>query len=155
MTSNFQQAQAEGLCLRYPENLPLHREISYETAVNMLLRAMAMSTTVPFSWGFIDKPPEGSVLLLFLPPQSPFPNDGLRFQEQEVKFTMPAGNNRELEVHELKFGFIPGGQDSNAWRCRRRYRFIKGGNPSLVLVHYAQGPQARESRVLRFRRILD
>ena len=57
MMSNFQQAQAEGLCLRYPENLPLHREINYETAVNMLLRAMAMSTSVPFAWGFVDKPP--------------------------------------------------------------------------------------------------
>ncbi|KNZ73233.1 SWI/SNF and RSC complexes subunit ssr4 [Termitomyces sp. J132] len=143
MTSNFQQAQAEGLCLRYPENLPLHREINYETAVNMLLRATAMSTSVPFAWGFVDKPPEGQVLLLFLPTQSPFPNDGLRFQEQEVKFTMSAGNNRELEVHEVKFGFVPGGQDSNAWRCRRRYRLIKGGNPSLVLVHYTQGPQAQ------------
>ncbi|KAG6879230.1 hypothetical protein C0992_004291 [Termitomyces sp. T32_za158] len=163
MTSNFQQAQAEGLCLRYPENIPPHRDINYETAVNMLLRATAMSTNVPFAWGFVDKPPgksrfsrvcdaflgylidspEGQVLLLFLPPQSPFPNDGLRFQEQEVKFTMPAGNNRELEVHEVKFGFIPGGQDSNAWRCRRRYRLTKGGNSSLVLVHYTQGPQAQ------------
>ena len=57
MSTTFQQAQAEGLCLRFPENLGLHREISYETAVNMLLRATAMAQTVAFGWGFVDKPP--------------------------------------------------------------------------------------------------
>lgn len=54
--SNFQQAQQEGLCLRYPENLGLHREISYENAAAMLLRAVSMSQNVPFAWGFVDKP---------------------------------------------------------------------------------------------------
>ncbi|KAG6850215.1 hypothetical protein H0H93_016394 [Arthromyces matolae] len=141
-SSHCTQAQAEGLCLRYPENLGLHRDVNPEAAVNMLMRATSMAASVPFAWGFIDKPPEGQLLLLYHHPQSPFPNDGLRFQEQEVKYAMPAGNNRELEVHEVKYGFIPGGQDPNAWRCRRRYRLIKGGNPSLVLVHYTQGPIA-------------
>jgi len=37
---------------------------------------------------------EGQIFLLFLPPQSPFPIDGIRFQEQEVKYTIPLGNNR-------------------------------------------------------------
>ena len=50
-------AQAEGLCLRYPENLGLHRDITYDSAVTMLLRAMSMAQTVPFSWSFVDKPP--------------------------------------------------------------------------------------------------
>ncbi|RDB14897.1 SWI/SNF and RSC complexes subunit ssr4 [Hypsizygus marmoreus] len=140
---SFQQAQAEGLCLRYPENLGLHREISYGAAVDMLLRAVSMAQTVPFGWGFVDKPAEGQVLLLFLPPQAPFPIDGLRFQDQEVKFAIPVGAGRELEVYEAKFGFIPGSQDTNAWRCRRRYRLTKGGNPQLVLVHYTQGPQTQ------------
>lgn len=54
--SNFQQAQQEGLCLRFPENLGLHREISYENAAAMLLRAVSMSQNVPFAWGFVDKP---------------------------------------------------------------------------------------------------
>ena len=57
MTSAFQQAQAEGLCLRYPENLGLHRDVTYDSAVNMLLRAMSMAQAVPFAWGFLDKPP--------------------------------------------------------------------------------------------------
>ncbi|KAG5652971.1 hypothetical protein H0H81_002869 [Sphagnurus paluster] len=60
----------------------------------MLGRAMSMASTVPFTWGFIDKPAEGQVLLLFIPPHAPFPIDGLRFQDQEVKYTIPAGPNR-------------------------------------------------------------
>jgi len=47
-----------------------------------------------------------------------------------------------LEVHETKYGFVPG-SDSNAWRCRRRYRLSKAGHPSLFLVHYTQGPQTQ------------
>ncbi|KAF8630948.1 hypothetical protein AX17_005305 [Amanita inopinata Kibby_2008] len=44
-------------------------------------------------------------------------------------------------MHEVKCGFIPGSQDAVASRLRRRYRFIKGGHPQLVLVHYTRGPQ--------------
>ena len=50
------QAQAEGLCLRYPEPLGLHAQISHENAVNMLLRAIQLSQHTPFVWGYIDKP---------------------------------------------------------------------------------------------------
>ena len=56
MSSTFLQAQAEGLCLRYPEKIPPQREITYESAVNMLLRAISMAQNIPFAWGFIDKP---------------------------------------------------------------------------------------------------
>ena len=34
---------------------------------------------------------DGTILLLFLPHNSPFPIDGIRFQEPEAKFTLPAG----------------------------------------------------------------
>jgi len=101
-----------------------------------------MAQAVPFAWGFLDKPSEGQIFLLFLLPQSPFPIDGIRFQDQEVKYTIPIGNARELEVHETKYGFVPN-SDTNAWRCRRRYRLSKGGHPSLFLVHYTQGPQTQ------------
>jgi hypothetical protein len=47
--------QPEGLCLRYPENLGLQREVTYEMATNMLLRATSMAQTVPFTWGYLDK----------------------------------------------------------------------------------------------------
>ena len=34
---------------------------------------------------------DGMILLLFLPHNSQFPIDGIRFQEPEAKFTLPAG----------------------------------------------------------------
>ncbi|KAF8657316.1 hypothetical protein AX16_002238 [Volvariella volvacea WC 439] len=134
--------QPDGICLRYPENLGLHREINYEAAVNMLLRATQLAQNVPFSWGYVDKPAEGQVVLLYLQPAAPFPNDGIRFQEGENRYLITLANMRELEVHEVKYGFVPGSTDGNAWRARRRYRLHKGGHPNLVLVHYTRGQPA-------------
>lgn len=54
--SAFQQAQTEGLCLRYPENIAPHREVTFDTAVTILLRAIQLSQNIPYTWGFIDKP---------------------------------------------------------------------------------------------------
>lgn len=176
MATQLQLAQAEGLCLRYPENLGLHREVSFESAVNMLLRAIQMATTMPFTWGFIDKPPgmfylmlchffsillmsEGQAILIFIPNHSPFPNDGIRYLEQEVKYSIPAGMrvslcqsfvaqcvrpSQELEIHEAKFGFAPG-VDQTAWRVRRRFRLTKGGHPQLHFMHYSRGQAIRQS----------
>lgn len=97
-------------------------------------------------------------------PNSPFPSDGIRYQEAEAKYNIPAGARvnlshpcpvnvqpftfdprQELEIQEVKFGFIPNSQDGTASRVRRRYRLQKGGNSQLVLVHYTRGPQTRES----------
>jgi hypothetical protein len=55
-----------------------------------------------------------------------------------------AGCLQEMEIGEVKFGFIPNSQDQQAWRFRRRYRLIKGTPcPQLVLVHYTRGQAAR------------
>ena len=50
------QAYPEGSCLRYPEAIPPQREITYEVALTMLLRAASSAQTVPFTWGYVDKP---------------------------------------------------------------------------------------------------
>ncbi|KAF7768088.1 hypothetical protein Agabi119p4_7331 [Agaricus bisporus var. burnettii] len=142
MSSLLAQAQSEGPCLRYPESAGMHREINLEAAINMLLRATHVAQTVPFTWGYIDKPAEGQTYVIFLPPDRPFPNDGVRYQDNEGKYGVPAANGREMEVCEIKFGFVPNSQDQQAWRFRRRYRLIKGGHPQLVLVHYTRGPPA-------------
>ena len=47
---------AEGLCLKFPNELGIHREITLEQAVLMLGRATTMAATMPFQWGFIDQP---------------------------------------------------------------------------------------------------
>ncbi|KZT69605.1 hypothetical protein DAEQUDRAFT_726590 [Daedalea quercina L-15889] len=132
-------SQHEGLCLRYPEPLGPQANISYEAAVSMLLRAIQLAQHTPFVWGYIDKPQEGQIYLIFMTQQLPFPPDGIRYQDQEQKIIMPAGPGRELEVMEVKFGFIPNSTDTTAWRVRRRYRLHKGGHPQLVLIHYSRG----------------
>ena len=43
---------------------------------------------------------------------------------------------------ESKAGFVPGG-DQVAWRVRRLYRLLKGGHPSMGLLHYSRGPVAQ------------
>lgn len=34
---------------------------------------------------------DGAIFLLFHPPSTPFVIDGIRYQESEVKYTIPAG----------------------------------------------------------------
>jgi hypothetical protein len=92
----FEQARAEGLCLRYPENLGIHSSITYENAVTMLMKALAVSPQVPYTWGWIDKPSEGQVYLVFIPPQSGFPNDGIRYQEADNRYSIPAGSSSRV-----------------------------------------------------------
>ncbi|KAF9561307.1 hypothetical protein CPC08DRAFT_664416 [Agrocybe pediades] len=141
---NLQQAQSEGLCLRFPETIPVQQQaLANDVVATFLVKGAGMAMTTPFAWSYIDKPSDGTTLLLFLPPNSPFPNDGIRFLDSEVKYIVPLGQ-RELEIYEAKFGYVPGGPNQApepaASRLRRRYRLIKGGNTSLILVHYTRGP---------------
>ncbi|KAI0354838.1 hypothetical protein OH77DRAFT_1480872 [Trametes cingulata] len=131
-------AQAEGLCLRYPDALGQYPQVTHETAAQMLLRATQLAQHTPFTWGYIDKPAEGQLFLIFQMPQLPFPIDGLAYQDREQRYSFPLPGGRELEVSETKFGFIPG-VDTTAFRVRRRYRLVKGGHPQLVLIHYSRG----------------
>ena len=53
---SFQQPLPDSPCLRFPENLGLHPNVTIEAAANMLARAAQLSLTIPYSWTFIDKP---------------------------------------------------------------------------------------------------
>ncbi|OSC98043.1 hypothetical protein PYCCODRAFT_1439702 [Trametes coccinea BRFM310] len=132
-------APAEGLCLRYPDPLGQHAQVTHEAAAQMLLRAIQLAQHTPFTWGYIDKPNDGQLFLIFQMPQLPFPIDGLVYQDRDQRYSVPIAGGRELEVVEVKFGFIPG-VDTSAFRVRRRYRLAKGGHPQLVLIHYSRGP---------------
>jgi len=134
--------QAEGLCLRFPENLPPHANLTHEGAVQMLLRAVGLATQVPFHPSYIDKPPDGQIYLLFIPGGLNFPLDGIRWMEHEQRYAIPVTGGRvltEVEVFEARHGFIPLAGEMGASRVRRRYRLLKGGHPYLVLVHYSRG----------------
>ncbi|KAG1883950.1 hypothetical protein F4604DRAFT_1677132 [Suillus subluteus] len=58
-------------------------------------------------------------------------NDGIRWQDQESRYTIPVQRGT---IAEVKFGFIPNSQDTAAWR----YRLHKGSHPQLVLIHYSR-----------------
>ncbi|PCH40530.1 hypothetical protein WOLCODRAFT_117404 [Wolfiporia cocos MD-104 SS10] len=128
----------EGICLRYPEHITPQLNLAPEAAVQMLLRATQLAMGTPFQWGYIDKPSDGQIFLIFITANLGLPPDGIRYLEQEQKGVLQAGPGRELEMMEVKFGFIPG-QDTAAYRVRRRYRLIRGGHPQLVLIHYGRG----------------
>jgi len=132
-------SQAEGLCLRFPENLPPHANLSHEVAVQMLGRAISLATQIAFQPSYIDKPPDGQIYLLFIPGGVNFPQDGIRYMEHEQRYTLPLPAGRELEVVEARHGFVPLSGEMSASRVRRRYRLIKGGHPFLVLIHYSRG----------------
>ncbi|KAF8272629.1 hypothetical protein EI94DRAFT_1769715 [Lactarius quietus] len=124
--------QAEGLCLRFPENLPPHSSLTHEVAVQMLVRAVNLATQIAFQPSYVDKPPDGQIYLLFIPGGVNFPQDGVRYMETEQRYSIPVQGGRELEVVEARHGFVP---LSGRWR----YRLVKGGHPFLVLVHYSRG----------------
>ncbi|KAI0251100.1 hypothetical protein BJV78DRAFT_508245 [Lactifluus subvellereus] len=130
--------QAEGLCLRFPENLPPHPTLTHEAAVQMLSRAVGLATQIAFQPSYIDKPLDGQIYLLFVP-GVPFPLDGIRYMEHEQRYSFSIQGGRELEVFEARHGFVPLSGEMVASRVRRRYRLVKGGHPYLVLVHYSRG----------------
>ncbi|KAN0139693.1 hypothetical protein V8E53_002355 [Lactarius tabidus] len=136
MTGNH---QADGLCLRFPENLPPHSSLTHEVAVQMLVRAVSLATQIAFQPSYVDKPPDGQIYLFFIPGGVNFPLDGVRYLEQEQRYSIPIQGGRELEVVEARHGFIPLSGEMAASRVRRRYRLVKGGHPFLVLVHYSRG----------------
>ncbi|KAF5380264.1 hypothetical protein D9757_008212 [Collybiopsis confluens] len=133
----IQQLQAEGLVLRYPEILN-NPQLSLDGAVSLLMRAAQQAQQVPFIWSWLDRAQDGQTFVMFHI-QSGFPNDGIRWQEPESKFTIGQGTPKEMEVGEVKFGFIPGSGEATASRIRRRYRLLHGGLQQLWIVHYTRG----------------
>ena len=46
---------------------------------------------------------DGQVFLIFMAHQLPFPNDGIRYQDQEQRYLFPAGANRVSSGHHSFF----------------------------------------------------
>ncbi|KAG1883942.1 hypothetical protein F4604DRAFT_1979576 [Suillus subluteus] len=103
----------------------------------MLFHGIQTSQNQPYTWTFIDKPQKAKYTSYSSRPLS----DGIRLQDQESRYTIPVQRGtRELEVAEVKFGFMPNSQDTEIWRMHQRYCLHKGGHPQLVLIHYSHAP---------------
>lgn len=96
--------QTDGLCLKYPSDLGLHPSVNLEMALTMLNRALQLSNTTPFHWGYIDKP-KGPPLVL--PPYlalmhsrrtslSHFPSQPNPIPER--RNTLPRGRNKVCDA---------------------------------------------------------
>jgi hypothetical protein len=112
-----QQQLADGLCLRFSGDIQNQPALSIEMAVNLLIRGTQASSQLPYAWGYIDRPAGmlfSSLLsrlvqradhsssrstqmvhvYLFIASHMTFPNDGMRFQENEQRFAIAAGHGR-------------------------------------------------------------
>ena len=95
---------------------------------------------------------DGTVLLLYLPPNSPYPNDGIRWQDNEVKSIIPAGPRvRTILIHALSFSltpfffFFPKKPGTRGMRTKIRIRPFLRRNHRLSSQTTVPSPQRRES----------
>ncbi|KAG8871941.1 hypothetical protein FRC20_009971 [Serendipita sp. 405] len=134
---DFRPPHPEALLLS-PVDIAPTLHLNFDVVTTNLYRQSALTSNVPYRWGFIDKPKEGEIFVIFHR-GGPL-TDGLMFLEQEHSFLVPKqGQGPDIECYEAKQGFIPG-QDSQAFRIRRRYHFIRPHNPNVWLVHYSRSP---------------
>ncbi|KAG5519523.1 hypothetical protein PMAC_001677 [Pneumocystis sp. 'macacae'] len=115
---------------------PVNPHLSIESITEMLIKASGVAQQVPFVWNFIDKPVDGQIFLVWLPPESNMnpPPDGLQYMGSENCYRVDIGGNT-IEIFEHKYGFHPA-TESHTSRIRRRFRLIKGGNDQLWLIYY-------------------
>ncbi|EJT98626.1 hypothetical protein DACRYDRAFT_110532 [Dacryopinax primogenitus] len=123
--------------LRANQTLPLAQPLTYELAVQYLLKSVSIAQQTPFYWIPIDKPSDNDLYLVYHTNNVHWANDGVRFLENESSFRAQIAGH-ELEVKETKYGFIPGAE-TQANRVRRKFRLLKGGSPHLWLIHYTRG----------------
>ncbi|CAG8478138.1 639_t:CDS:2 [Ambispora gerdemannii] len=122
----------------YMANLdyPRYPTLTPEMATEMLTKAMNLINQIAFSFLYIDRPADGQVYLICLPPNDEdLPPDGFHYLEgeQSYKTTLPDG--RELLCFERRGGYAPTDQFTS--KLRRRYR-LNVGNENLQLLHYAR-----------------
>ncbi|QRW00038.1 SWI/SNF complex protein [Ceratobasidium sp. AG-Ba] len=124
--------------LRCTQSFGPRQNLSFEEAAQFLHQlCQGPGANLTYSWQFIDRPNDGDVYVYFQV-SAPTPlMDGLQYLEPESSYRQ----SQDLEVHETRFGFIPGiNGEKEASRVRKRYRLAHGGHPNIVLVHYTRGP---------------
>ncbi|CAE6476798.1 unnamed protein product [Rhizoctonia solani] len=123
--------------LRCTHHFGTKPSLSFEEAIQFLHQlCQGAGANLTYSWQFIDRPADGDIYVYFQV-SAPTPLiDGVQYLDNESTYRP----SQDLEVHEVRFGFIPGVGEKEAGRVRKRYRLLHGGHPSIVLVHYTKGP---------------
>ncbi|KAJ1309725.1 hypothetical protein OPQ81_006490 [Rhizoctonia solani] len=122
--------------LRCTHHFGVKPSLTFEEATQFLHQlCQGAGANLTYSWQFIDRPSEGDIYVYFQV-SAPTPLiDGIQYLDNETTYRP----SPDLEVHEVRFGFIPGVGEKEASRVRKRYRLVHGGHPSIVLVHYTKG----------------
>jgi Fungal domain of unknown function (DUF1750) len=73
---------------------PAFPNLPVQSIAEFLFQAIAIATNTPFRWDFIDVPPPGSLLFVWMSPQmsaSP-PTDGFQYLDPESMLHLPVGD---------------------------------------------------------------
>ncbi|CAG8465314.1 3133_t:CDS:2 [Ambispora leptoticha] len=122
----------------YMANLdyPRYPSLTPDMATEMLTKAMNLINQIAFSFLYIDRPADGQVYLICLPPNDEdLPPDGFHYLENEQSYKMTLPDGRELLCFERRGGYAPNEQFTS--KIRRRYR-LNVGNENLQILHYAR-----------------
>jgi hypothetical protein len=84
---------------------------------------------------FVVLYPEGQLFLIFVPPQSTFPNDGIRYQEADSRYSIPAGSSTRVSHPPLHLPFYFG-------------RFLSFYAPYLSSLNTLLFPQTKPNQTL-------
>ncbi|CAG8457399.1 6094_t:CDS:10 [Paraglomus brasilianum] len=115
---------------------PLYPIFTPETAVESLSKAAALINQIAFQVAYIDRPQEGKIYLIVMPPNAEeLPSDGYIYMENEAVYKITLNDGRELLWAERKHGFAPG--DLYTSKMRRRYRLTQGPE-NLQLLYYGK-----------------
>lgn len=125
---------------------PSVSHINLQDAAKWLMNAPHVARDkAPFFWTYLDKPVDGTVLMMWQPLQrmgSNFATDGFIWAPPEQMYKHDLGNGLILEIYYLKAGYLPG--ETHAQHARRRFRLVPAPNtpmqhqpdPNLFIVHY-------------------
>src|SRR5262245_50047370 len=120
---------------------PAYPNLPISAIADFLFQAITIAVTVPFRWDILDCPPPGSLLFVWMSPQTSAnpPTDGYRYLDPETVIHLPVAADRVVEVYEHKYGFNPRTETMTSY-VRRRFHLVHGGNPQLWLIHYLRAP---------------
>ncbi|KLU84110.1 hypothetical protein MAPG_03155 [Magnaporthiopsis poae ATCC 64411] len=138
---------------------PSLQRLEPQRVTEWLLAAPRISRDVaPFSWTYLDTPPDGFVFCAWQPLQrlnTEFASDGYIWSGPEVAYCQDLGNGLMLETYHHKAGFKPMAEPYTM-HSRRRYRLVPGKtpnpnmpphqiDPSLFIIHY--GPSEPQDHI--------
>ncbi|CAG8689818.1 10235_t:CDS:10, partial [Acaulospora morrowiae] len=123
---------------------PKQKVVSPTYVADIFDKAILSMDRIIFTHSIIDKPQEGQLYLISLPPTTEVSSDGYHYLDAEITLKSNLPDGRELLCSERKQGFAPG--DPITSKVRRRYRFATG-HSDLQLLHYSSLDENQRQRV--------